>query len=254
MSSLFKSKKSWSPAGFIAVFLLLIAILASLGIWQLQRAEEKRAIETILRERGNGEPLWVGDTQLQVPDSEYRRGVAQGQFDNKYTMFLDNQIYQGRAGYYVLTPLRLTRGKSAILVNRGWVPSSSYRQQLPQVDDTPHSLVTVRGTLRRPLQAPFFLGGKESWKSADWPKLIQYVDIKKLQLEVGYPLQPLVLQLASDEPYGFVRQWPGFAASAQQHIAYAIQWFAMALIAVVLFIVLRRREFGNQKQHNREGK
>jgi cytochrome oxidase assembly protein ShyY1 len=249
MSFLFKGKRPWFKLGFIMVFLLIIAMLASLGIWQLQRAEEKRAIEIALRERSSSAPFWIGDAPLQVLNSEYRKGTAQGQFDNEHTMFLDNQIYQGRAGYYVLTPLRLARSESAILINRGWVPINLYRQQLPQVDDAPSSLVTVRGTLRRPLQAPFFLGGEESWKSAGWPKLIQYVDLKKLQLEVGYPLQPLVLQLASDEPYGFVRPWlsPVLAMGPQRHIAYAIQWFAMALIVVVVFAVLYRREFDSRK-------
>jgi cytochrome oxidase assembly protein ShyY1 len=256
MSFLFiKGKRPWLKLGFIMVFLVIIAMLASLGVWQLQRAGEKRTIEIALRERSNSAPFWVGDAPLQVLNSEYRKGIAQGRFDNEHTMFLDNQIYQGQAGYYVLTPLRLVRSESAILINRGWVPINLYRQQLPQVD-APSSLVTVHGTLRRPSQAPFFLGGEESWKSAGWPKLIQYVDFKKLQLEVGYPLQPLVLQLASDEPYGFIRPWlsPVLTMGPQRHIAYAIQWFAMALIAVVIFAVLYRREFGSRKQRSRGNK
>ena len=254
MPFLFKGKKPWFKLGFVIVFLLVIVMLASLGVWQLQRAEEKRTIETALRERSNSAPLWVGDVPLQVLNSEYRKGIARGQFDNKHTMFLDNQIHQGRVGYYVLTPLRLVNSGSGILVNRGWVPANLYRQQLPQVDDTRHALTTVHGTLRQPSKAPFFLGAEGSWKLAGWPKLIQYVDIKKLQLEIGYPLQPLVLQLASSEPYGFVRQWPVLAVNTQRHIAYAAQWFVMALVAVIVFVILYRREFNSKKQRNREGK
>jgi surfeit locus 1 family protein len=226
----------------VVVFLLIVIILISLGAWQLRRAEEKRAIEAALRERSASEPLWIGDAELQVQDNEYRRAIAKGRFDSAHTVFLDNQIHHGQAGYYVLTPLQLVRGARAILVNRGWVPMGLNRQQLPKVD-TPHSLVAVCGSLRSPPQAPFFLGDEGSLQSANWPKVVQYVDVESLQAQLGYSLQPLVLQLAADEPYGFVRQWPAPPTSVHQHIAYAIQWFAMALVVVVIFVVLHRRRF-----------
>lgn len=228
-------------------------VLTSLGVWQLRRAGEKQAIEMALKERGDRKPLQIGNTQLQAVDGEYRKGIARGRFDNKHTLFLDNQVYRGQAGYYVLTPLRLDGSENAILVNRGWVPANLYRQQLPQIEDTPRSLITIHGTLRRPFKAPLFLGGEESWGSAGWPKLIQYIDISKLQPEVGYTLQPLVLQLASDEPYGFVRQWPpALTVGPQRHIAYAIQWFAMAFIAMVVCVILYRRTFSGKQQSSRD--
>jgi surfeit locus 1 family protein len=224
----------------IVVFLLIITLLISLGVWQLQRAEEKRAIEAVLKERSADEPLWIGEAELQRQHDEYRRACAEGQFDSVYTLFLDNQIHQGQAGYYVLTPLRLAEGAGALFVNRGWVPMGLDRQQLPEID-TPRSLVTVCGSLRAPSQAPFFLGNEENMQSSGWPKVVQYIDIGALQIQIGYPLQPLVLQLDADEPYGFVRQWPAPPTNAHQHIAYAIQWFAMALIVAVVFVVLHRR-------------
>ncbi|ADE13287.1 conserved hypothetical protein [Nitrosococcus halophilus Nc 4] len=233
------------------VSLLVTAILASLGVWQLQRADEKRTIEAALRERSASEPLWVGRDRLSLPDSEYRQGIAEGRFDGAHTVFLDNQIQESQAGYHVLVPLRLaSESGSAVLVNLGWVPMGLDRQQLPQVD-IPHSQVTVRGTLRRPPRAPFFLGDEGTQETSGWPKLVQYVNTEQLQSKLGYPLQPLVLQLAPDEPYGFVRQWPELPTSVQQHIAYAVQWFAMALVAVVVFVILYRRSFDGNEQRNR---
>lgn len=236
----------------MAVSLLVTAILISLGVWQLGRADEKRAIETALKERSASAPLRVGKDRLQLPESEYRQGVAQGRFDGSHIIFLDNQIHEGQAGYHVLVPLRLTdREESAILVNLGWTPMGLDRQQLPAVDP-PQSQLTVRGTLRRPPQAPFFLGDEESRESSGWPKRVQYVSTEQLQSQLGYSLQPLVLQLAPDGPYGFLRQWPGLPTSVQQHVAYAVQWFALALIAGVVFVILYRRSFAGSAPGNRD--
>lgn len=249
----FKGTNRWPKLGFIIASLLVIAILASLGVWQLWRADEKRAIEAALEERGTSEPLRVGKTRLRIADSEYRQGVAQGWFDSAHTMFLDNRIYEGHAGYHVLAPLRLTNGGCAVLVNLGWVSMGLDRQQLPVVD-TPDSEITAHGTLRRPPKAPFFLGDEEGREPAGWPRRVQYVDLEQLRTQLGYCLQPLVLQLAPNEPFGFVRQWPTFPAGAQRHIAYAVQWFAMALAAMAGFIILYQRNFGNsEERRNRSG-
>lgn len=230
--------------------LLVIALLASLGIWQLRRADEKRTIETALEERGTSEPLRVGKARLQIADSEYRQGIAQGWFDSAHILFLDNRIHEGHAGYYVLVPLRLANGGCATLVNLGWVSMGLDRQQLPVVD-IPDSEITVHGTLRRHSKAPFFLGDEGRQKPAGWPRRVQYVDLERLRTQLGYCLQPLVLQLAPNEPFGFVRQWPEPPAGAQRHIAYAVQWFAMALAAMVGFIILYQRNFGNSERRNR---
>src|SRR5699024_3937029 len=98
MSFLFKNKKPRSKLGFITAFLLIMIVLTSLGVWQLRRAGEKQAIEMALKERGNRKPPQIGNTQLQAVDGEYRKGIAQGRFDNKHTLFLDNQVYRGQAG------------------------------------------------------------------------------------------------------------------------------------------------------------
>jgi len=243
----FKGKIPWPQLRFTVVFLLITIIFVSLGIWQLQRAEEKRAIEAVLRERDSSPPLQLGAMGLKLSDAEDRRAIAKGQFDNIHTVFLDNQIHQGQVGYHVLTPMRLAEGEGAILVNRGWVPMGADRQQLPEVE-TPHSIVMVRGRLRSPPRAPFFLGDQENWQSTGWPKLVQYVDVERLQAQLGYFLYPWVLQLAPDEPYGFIRQWATLPTSAHHHIAYAIQWFAMALVAIVVFVVLYRRRFNSNKE------
>lgn len=247
MSFQFKGKGLWPKLRLIGVSLVVVAVLVSLGIWQLRRADEKRAIETMLQERSTSEPLWVGEAKLQLPTSEYRQARARGRFDSAHTIFLDNQIHKGQAGYHVLVPLRLVDGEGAILVNRGWIPRGLDRQQLPAVD-TPDSQITVHGILRRPYKAAFFLGNERSRETSGWPKRVQYVDLDRLESQLGYALQPLILYLALDEPYGFVRQWSALPTtmSAQRHIAYAIQWFAMAIIAVVVFVILYRR-FGDSE-------
>lgn len=249
MPSQFKGASRWPKLGFIIVSLLAIALLVSLGIWQLRRADEKRAIDVAFKERDASEPLLIGDTKLQLPGSEYYPGIAQGRFDSTHIVFLDNQTYQGHVGYHVLVPLRVAGGKCGILVNFGWVSMGLNRQQLPVIE-IPDSQVTAQGTLRRPPRAPFFLGDEGAQESTGWPRRVQYVDVERLQSQLGYCLQPLVLQLAPEEPYGFVRQWAAPVSGMERHIAYAVQWFAMALAAMIVAVISYRRGFGKSKRRN----
>ncbi|CAH9019847.1 SURF1 family protein [Candidatus Nitrosacidococcus sp. I8] len=226
----------------------MIVVLSSLGFWQLRRADVKRSIELALEERGSDVPILIGDKRLNQKTDEYRKIIVEGHFDNQHTMLVDNQIYQSQVGYYILTPL-LYKENKAILINRGWIAANLDRQKLPPIELTDNLVVTVLGTLYHPFKKPpFYLGKEEDWESSGWPKLIQYMDIEKLELELGYSLQPLIIQLDPNQPNGFARSWPSSPSEmgTQRHIAYAIQWFSMAFIAFGIFIVLIKREINNQ--------
>ncbi|WP_197744359.1 SURF1 family protein [Candidatus Nitrosacidococcus tergens] len=228
----------------------MITVLSSLGFWQLRRADLKRSIEIALKERGSDVPMLIGNNTLNQETDEYRKIIAEGYFDNQHTMLVDNQIYQGQVGYYILTPF-LYKENKAILVNRGWIVANSDRQKLPPIESVDSSIITVHGTLYHPFKKPpFYLGKEEGWESSGWPKLIQYMNLEKLELELGYSLQPLIIQLDPNQPNGFARSWSSFLPEmgVQRHIAYAIQWFSMAFIAFGIFIALIKREINNQNQ------
>ena len=90
--------------------------LLSLGFWQLDRADEKRAIESAIIVAQSNPAQLVGEDEILA--KEHYRVLLNGYFDTNKQFIYDNQIVKGNAGYYVLTPFVLN-AKTAILVNRG---------------------------------------------------------------------------------------------------------------------------------------
>jgi surfeit locus 1 family protein len=111
-------KRTFVLPGLLIV--LTIVGLLLLGFWQLERADEKRAIEhaIVLASLNSAQLVTQTDTLIQ---KEYYQVLLEGRYDNDKQFIYDNQIVNGNAGYYVLTPFILDN-KTVILVNRGFVP------------------------------------------------------------------------------------------------------------------------------------
>ena len=103
----------------VALALCGAALFIALGLWQLERAQLKEEIEARFQQR-------LGDSYRPLAsladgeDIEYRRLLLQGRYDSEHSLLVDNQLHQGRAGYYILTPLQLRDSDHLVLVNRGW--------------------------------------------------------------------------------------------------------------------------------------
>jgi surfeit locus 1 family protein len=105
----------WSVALTVAGVSLFVA----LGMWQLERAAYKEAIELKFEQRLK-EPYQTLVSIDDLADIEYRKLLLRGRYDNAHSLLVDNQLHRGRAGYYVVTPLQLADSDQVILVNRGW--------------------------------------------------------------------------------------------------------------------------------------
>src|SRR5215468_7382949 len=99
----------------------MIALTLSLGRWQTNRAAEKGALQAMLEARVREAPVVIGPSSGPADALLYRRVVVSGRWDPAGQIFIDNRIHEGRAGFHVVTPLRVAGGERAILVNRGWV-------------------------------------------------------------------------------------------------------------------------------------
>ncbi len=84
-----------------------IALAISLGNWQTRRAQEKLELGRRLDEGAKGPALSVPSLRLDASALERRRVSARGRFVTRATLFLDNKVLHGAAGYHVLTPLKL---------------------------------------------------------------------------------------------------------------------------------------------------
>ncbi len=164
--------------------------------------------------------------------------ASRGALDGAHQFLLDNRSWQGRPGYEVLTPL--TRpGAATLLVDRGWLPFSGSRAQLPDVALNAPGSVTLSGRLAL-LPSPGLALGRAP-PAGPWPKVTSFPDMAQLSAALGVPLAPRILLLDPDAPFGYTRDWPMPGLSPLRHFSYAIQWWSFALLALVVWGVTSRR-------------
>ena len=106
---------------------LLLAAFVNLGAWQWHRGEARQTVWAEYQK--NAAPINV----TQVDEVErFQRISLEGHFEPAQQFLLDNRSHAGQPGYEVLTPFTLTSGER-LLVNRGWVPFTGYRDRLPDI-------------------------------------------------------------------------------------------------------------------------
>jgi len=218
--------------------LLAFPILLSLGFWQLQRAEEKREMQTKYTQQYALSPVVLTTRNINEL-SDYRRVIARGSFDNEHFWLIDNKQRQGRVGYEVVSVFTLSGGEK-ILVNRGWLAAGETRSEYPVVSALNGELTIfaeIFSTERHPLL---------SAQSDDsrWPKIITAVEPEIMARQLGEELLPRVLRLDETSAAAFVTQWQTIVASPEKHMGYAVQWFALALALVIWFIVANTNLIG----------
>lgn len=197
---------------------LLAALGCALGIalgqWQAGRAAEKRAA--------------AREAAVEVE--------LRGELLAAHTMYLANRIHEGRPGYLVLQPLRLPQGEH-VLVLRGWIgPGADLHK--PSAFRTPEGVLVLKGArlarLARALEPP---------GAARTGAVRQNASLEEFAAWSGLTLAPYVLQQRAGPDDGLRRDWPAPDAGAAKNDSYALQWYALALLSVLLFLVLNvRRE------------
>ncbi len=228
----------------LAPTLLLIVCLpvfVGLGFWQLERADEKLRLQAEYDARAGSPPVTIAPYPQTPGELQFYRVRARGHYDSGYQILLDNRVYQGRAGYHVITPLKVEGGEARVLVNRGWVPLGTARAQLPDIE-APLGLQEITGIATVPAEKVFSLGDPTP-VSTHWPQVWQHMDLGRYAALVPFPLQPVVVLLDPALPGGYVREWQRLDTGIAVHQGYAVQWFALAaaLLGGYLFYGLRAR-------------
>lgn len=212
---------------------LTMGITASLGFWQLGRADQKHALQLSIASQGNmaalsGPELLEADRLDQIM---HRPVMLRGQWLPGTLLFLDNRPMGGRAGFIVLSALRLDGSAHAVLVQRGWIPRDFQDRERLIAVPTAEGVVGVPGRLAPPPSQLFELEG-----GAVGP-IRQNVSIRQLEREWRLPLlDGLSVLQTGDDASGLVRQWPLFVDGRHKHLGYAVQWFVMSVIAAGLYL------------------
>ncbi len=228
----------------LVVALVGVALTASLGRWQLSRAQQKNAIQSTLDSRAALHALSGGDLALDAEGAalqHYRSVRIRGEWVATRTVFLENRQMNARVGFYVVTPLQLEGRAEAVLVQRGWVPRDMRDRSLLPLVATPVGTVELQGTIAPPPARLY------EFDSTPTGSIRQNLDLASFARETGLRLAPLSVQQRDDASAandGLLRQWPRPAVDVQKHYGYAFQWFALSALMAGLYVwfqILRPR-------------
>ena len=124
--------------------------------------------------------------------------------------------------------------------NRGWQPVGPSRRQLPELP-LPAGTVTITGVASAPPGTIIQLSPGEAY-IAGWPKVAQHVRPDELAVMLHYPLLPYIVLLDSDQEHGFLREWKIIAVHPGKHSSYAMQWFGLAALLVLIYVFMNTRK------------
>jgi surfeit locus 1 family protein len=223
--------------------LLTVAAIVAficLGNWQWSKGD-RRQQQAKEFARGTEAALPLGTGGLDdVP--RFRRVQVTGKLDPAHQFLLDNRTNGGRPGYEVLTPLyRNAAERDLILVNRGWVPFSGFREKLPDVSFAGNVTVTLTGRVDELPVEGLASGHAAPDANAPWPKVTSYPLPTELSAMLRRPIEPRILLLDAHEPNGYVRDWQPPGLGADRHWAYGVQWYGFAALAFALWLILGMR-------------
>ncbi len=220
----------------LIVFALMI-LLARLGVWQLNRLEQRRAANAVLAAALSAAPVDIGslDPGGDISSLENRQVAATGTYDHDRQLILKVQNWEGRAGVHLITPLIIEGSDTAVLVDRGWIPDDQANPEARALYDT-SGLVNVEGHVALSQELSRTPAVTPEGPRTDWYR----VDVGAIQPQMPYELLPFYLIQAPDsnEQLPF-RQERQIDLSEGSHLSYAIQWFIFSVglgIAYMAFV------------------
>ncbi len=244
-------KRVFAPSLFpTIVFLLLLPTLLRLGVWQLDRAQEKRDIQANLIEKSAIDAISLEEA-LKQNNPDQASVVFLGQPLTQEFLVIDNQKQGRQLGYEILGLYQAEDYTQPILISRGWLPRKDFYQKVPDIPEFADPI--IKGNLYLSKGANQVVASNAQWEQFDNKHLIGQFDMQTIEEKVaqmGYHIAPFVVRQKPEEESPFVRNWPIIASPPEKHTAYALQWFAMALALVIIFVVVntKRLKFSASKE------
>jgi surfeit locus 1 family protein len=223
------------------------ALCVRLGIWQLDRLQQRRAFNAQF-EMARAEPAL--DLNKDIPEDitemEWRAVTVTGNYDFGNQVALRNQYYDNQPGYHLLTPVLF--GGEAVIVDRGWIPAEGNSTPADWRKYDEAGTVNISGQLRLGQSKPAF-GGIADKLPENGAKLAVWnnADLANIARQMPYHVLPVYVQPVSDPsdtepPIPFQ---PEVEITEGPHMGYALQWFTFATILFVGYpFFLRKQERG----------
>lgn len=238
--------------GFLVFAIVVSAVCVRLGLWQLHRLGERRALNARLASRLTMPPVDVRAALGDSASAAYRRVSATGTYDFADELSLASRTRQGSPGINLITPLRMAGTDTAVLVNRGWVyAADAMTADVARWTERPDAAPT--GYL---LELP--RGSTGAFTASSHPRVVRHLDYDSLAKRLPFPIARFMLVATDTAPgaYGSVARdsTPARLTAPLMdegpHLGYAIQWFAFAAIGLVGGVVAVRSD-GPGRYHAR---
>ncbi len=215
----------------------VLPMLLALGFWQVDRARQKDALEAELTAQASAPAVNIHHIR---PGSglSWKKVRLEGRYDNNRLWYLDNRIYRGRVGFELISPFQ-TAGGLLLLVNRGWRAGDPARRRLPEEPPSPGQLF-LEGHIYIPPGKSLLLA--PDTPAPGWPKLVQTVDIPAMGSALQEETFPHLVRLGPGQAGTGPSDWrPPYSLSAARHRGYALTWFSLAAVLLLLFLARRSR-------------
>ncbi len=228
--------------GSFALCVVLAAVFVKLGLWQLDRREQRLAVNATVAAAREAPPrpaaAALSTSAAPAERDEYTHVTAAGRYDRGHEYLVRGRSVGNRAGLLVLTPLVTTTG-TVLLVVRGFVPASPRGADVaPAVPAAPTGEVTVVGRVRGPED------GGDRTARVDGTTQIARIDVQPIARDLGRPVYRGYVEMVGQQPSTADAPTLVPAPNAQDqgpHLSYAVQWFLFAALTFVGFGILARR-------------
>jgi len=227
------------------ITIALLYLMISLGLWQIDRAEYKANLQSIIESKKNTQAIplnLIKNTATEENQNEwlYQPVYIEGSYDLSHQIYFDNQINNTVAGYSVYTPLKLS-SNTAILINRGWVPLGINRINLPDISiNNSNKSIKLTGLLTPPPSKTLVLSDNAN-SYLKWPAVLQYIDITEIEKHLDYQLLPVTIIMNNQSQTSLEILPVKINMRSEKHTAYAFQWFALSLAVLIIYIVVNTK-------------
>ena len=225
--------------------LVILPVLLALGFWQLDRADQKRTIHTEFLQHQADEIIDLNSAHsLRVNKNEmmWRNVKVSGQFETSMQVLLDNQVVNSVAGYYVYTPFQLMNEDAWVLVNRGWLAAGNDRNVSPDFGEVENTDTEITGVAKDVPLTGILLGDEKIEQMSEDVFRVQRINLQEIEELVEHDLLPYVIRLHAGSANGYHRNWRLPGSGEERHLGYAFQWFAMAAVLLIIYIVVNLKK------------
>ncbi len=218
-------------------FLAALATTVGLGTWQVQRMQWKESLIAEIESAKIGEPLTtIPTTDAELDAKNFYPAQATGTWTGDREFHVSPRFFNGKLGYFVITPMTLTDGRT-LLVNRGWIPAAS-KNPLSRPETAVKGRATLTGLLRvgddRNGLTPENSPEKNIWFGRDAVAMGEYAQLPNTipaMLDIVGTQDATTLPVPSD----------GTIRLRNDHLSYILTWYGIALGILVIFIVYHRK-------------